>query len=86
MFPKFSLSMKGFGYFQCRNLSTSNDNLDSTGQILFSALSRVWLSLHRFLRNSELLNDIACRSPILNFNQIGQEMWQVEVELIYAID
>ena len=51
------------------NFISSDENAENADKTLFAPLiSRIWLSLHPFVCNSELLNDTACRFPVLNFS------------------
>ena len=43
-----------------------------------NSLRKIWLLLHSISGNPEMLNSIMCRSAMLNFIRIGQEICQVQ--------
>lgn len=65
-------------YWTCSRL---DENAENTGIISFAFICAAWLSLHWFSLNSQLLNS-SCRqrSPALNFTEIRQETWTVQVQ------
>jgi hypothetical protein len=52
--------------------------------ISLTPLNRVWLSLCQFSRSPKLLNSISSRSAILNFIQIGGEVYKIKTNFTFS--
>jgi hypothetical protein len=64
-----------------RILSKSDEKRRKYGQNLIYSLSKVWLSVYHFSQNLYLLNGNMSISSVLNFIQVGHELWELWIEI-----
>ena len=57
-----------------------NKNTEITDKISPIPVSKIWLSLHQFSWNSQVLKGIRLRSSVSNFTQIDHKIWKVPIE------
>lgn len=57
---------------------------DKVNKFLLMPVGIVWVFLHQFSRNSQMLNNITFKSFILNFVRTKRYMWGVEMKCIHA--
>lgn len=70
----------------CRSVSNLNDICRKQGNIYFTSLSNMCLSLGIFSGSSHLMNGtVLVLSPVLNVAQISQEVWNVGYVFHYTV-
>jgi hypothetical protein len=81
IFVKFTVTQLRFmdisysGFYRNRKKILGNAD-----EVVFKHFSKVWVSLHRFSRNSQVHSETTWRSSLRNFTKIVPKTWKVGVE------
>lgn len=77
----FSINVCGYSSRPTEFYRNRTKNVENTSNFFFKPVSKEYVSLHRYRRNSQVFNGIMWIYSTRNFTRFCQEVWKVRVEI-----